>query len=147
MVAAGPAVARLAREGRDRGDASSLEEGAGPADVYREAEAGDPLAVSIAADVGAHLARAIRSLVLLYGINRVVIGGGMSRAGEPFVRPILDELDRERSASPLIAHALGPSPVELLPRDADPGAWGAVVVARTRRGERHVVPQGEVADG
>lgn len=147
-VAAGPAVARMASEALARGDASSLAADARPAEVYRAAEAGDPVALAIAAEVGAHLARAIRTLVLLYGIDRVVIGGGMSRAGEPFVRPILAELKREQTASPLIAHALAPTPVELLPQEADPGAWGAVVVARSRRGNNgHPAPEGEVADG
>jgi hypothetical protein len=76
-----------------------------------------------------------------------VIGGGMSRAGQPFLRPILDELEREQAASPLIRHALTPNPVELLPPDADPGAWGAVVVARAGlRNRVPVAPEGEVAD-
>jgi hypothetical protein len=86
--------------------------------------------------------------VLLYGIDRVVVGGGMSRAGEPFLRPILDELDREKAASPLISHALTPSPVELLPPDSDAGAWGAAVVARSGLSDRvTAAPQGEVANG
>lgn len=148
MVAAGPAVARMAREALERGEATSIDPGAGPEEVYGAAAAGDQVAASIATEVGTHLARAIRSIVLLYGINQVVIGGGMSRAGEPFVNPILAELKRECAASPLIAHALAPNPVELLPQEADPGAWGAVVVARSRRGnDGHPAPEGEVADG
>jgi glucokinase len=115
--------------------------------VYRAAGAGDAVALAIAAQVGAHLARAIRGIALSYGIDRVVIGGGMSRAGEPFLRPILDELERERAASPLITHALTPNPVELLPADSDPGAWGAVVVARAGlRDGTAAVPEREVAN-
>lgn len=148
MVAAGPAVARMADERLADGERSSLRVGATGADaIYRAAGEGDPLAVAIANDVGVHLARAIRAIVLLYGIDRVVIGGGMSRAGQPFLRPILDELEREQAASPLIRHALTPNPVELLPPDADPGAWGAVVVARAGlRNRVPVAPEGEVAD-
>jgi glucokinase len=148
MVAAGPAVARLAEERLAQGARSSLQAGANGADaVYRAAGEGDALAVEIANEVGVHLARAIRGIVLLYGIDRVVIGGGMSRAGQPFLRPILDELEREQAASPLISHALTPNPVELLPPDADPGAWGAVVVARTGlRNRAPVTPEREVAD-
>jgi glucokinase len=148
MVAAGPAVARIADERLARGEQSSLEIGATGADmVYRAAGAGDELAVAITNDVGVHLARAIRGIVLLYGIDRVVIGGGLSRAGQPFLRPILEELEREQAASPLISHALTPNPVELLPPDSDAGAWGAVVVARA--GLRNHVPvarEREVAD-
>jgi len=148
MVAAGPAVARIAGERLARGERSSLQAGATEADaVYRAAGEGDALAVGIAHDVGVHLARAIRGIVLLYGIDRVVIGGGMSRAGQPFLRPILEELEREQAASPLISHALTPNPVELLPPDADPGAWGAVVVARAGlRNRVPVAPEREVAD-
>jgi glucokinase len=147
-VAAGPAVARMAEEAVASGAATSLSEGAtGPEAVYRAAAAGDAVALAIAARVGVHLARAIRGLVLSYGVNRVVIGGGMSRAGEPFLRPILDELEREQAASPLISHALTPNPVELLPADSDPGAWGAVVVARSGlRDGIAAVPEREVAD-
>jgi glucokinase len=148
MVAAGPAVARVARGAVARGEASSLAAGdIGPEAVYAAAAAGDSLARGIAASVGVHLARAIRTLVLLYGIDRVVIGGGISRAGQPFLRPILDELERERSASPLMDNALNAHPVELLPPESDPGAWGAIVVARTRLGDgRPSAYEREVAD-
>jgi glucokinase len=148
VVAAGPAVARMAQEAVANGETTSLSVmGAAPEAVYRAAAAGDVVALAIADQVGVHLARAIRGISLSYGVDRVVIGGGMSRAGEPFLRPILDELQRERAVSPLISHALAPNPVELLPPDSDPGAWGAVVVARS--GLRHgtpVAPGREVAD-
>jgi len=147
MVAAGPAVARRAADAIARGEATSLAAGAGPEQIFRAAAEGDPLATAIADEVGAHLARAVRTIVLLYGVDRVVIGGGMSRAGAPFLEPILAELKREMAASPLIAHAMAPTPVELLPNDADPGAWGAVVVARSRGGDGRAAPKGEVADG
>jgi glucokinase len=147
-VAAGPAVARMAREAIASGQTSSLSiGGAGPESVYRAAAAGDAVALAIADRVGVYLARAVRGIVLSYGVNRVVIGGGLSRAGEPFLRPILDELEREQAASPLISHALTPNPVELLPADSDPGAWGAVVVARSGLNNGvPVAPEREVAD-
>lgn len=146
-VAAGPAVARMAEEAVASGEATTLSRGAGPEAVYRAAAAGDAVALGIAERVGVHLARAIRGIVLSYGVDRVVIGGGLSRAGEPFLRPILDELEREQAASPLISHALTPNPVELLPADSDPGAWGAVVVARAGlRDGIAAVPEREVAN-
>jgi glucokinase len=147
-VAAGPAVARMAEEAIAGGQTSSLSMGdAGPEAVYRAATAGDPVARAIADQVGIYLARAIRGIVLSYGVDRVVIGGGLSRAGEPFLRPILEELEREQAASPLISHALTPNPVELLPADSDPGAWGAVVVARSGLSNGvPVAPEREVAD-
>jgi predicted NBD/HSP70 family sugar kinase len=138
----------MAREAIASGLTGPLSIGdAGPEAVYRAAAAGDPVAVAIADQVGIYLAHAIRGIVLSYGVDRVVIGGGLSRAGEPFLRPILDELEREQAASPLISHALTPNPVELLPADSDPGAWGAVVVARSGLSNgRPVAPEREVAD-
>jgi glucokinase len=130
-VAGGPAVARMARDALARGERSTLGRDAIDAKaIYAAAAAGDPLARAIAERVGRHLAHAVRALVLSYGVPRVVVGGGMSRAGEPFLRPILDELERERAASPLVRQAFTPNPVELLPPDSDAGAWGAVTVAR-----------------
>jgi glucokinase len=148
VVAAGPAVARMAQEAVANGETTLLSAGAtGPEAVYGAAAAGDVVALAIADRVGVYLARAIRGISLSYGIDHVVIGGGMSRAGEPFLRPILDELERERAASPLISHALTPYAVELLPADSDPGAWGAVVVARSGLSNgTPVAPEREVAD-
>jgi glucokinase len=148
VVAAGPAVARMAQEAVANGETTSLSAGAtGPEAVYGAAAAGDVVAVAIADRVGVYLARAIRGISLSYGIDHVVIGGGMSRAGQPFLLPILDELERERAASPLISHALTVNPVELLPADSDPGAWGAVVVARSGLSNgTPVAPEREVAD-
>jgi len=145
-VAAGPAVARMAEAALGRGEATELTATDAEA-VYRAAAAGDAVALAIADQVGIHLARAVRALVLSYGVDRVVIGGGLSRAGEPFLRPILAELEREQAASPLISHALTPNPVELLPRESDAGAWGAVVVARAGlRDGMSVARTGEVAN-
>lgn len=146
VMAAGPAVARMATEGLARGEVSSLAAGASPEEVYAAAADGDALGTAIARDVGIQLARAIRTIVLLYGVDRVVIGGGMSRAGVPFLRPILDELDREKAASPLISHAFTPNRVELLPPESNPGPWGAIVVARSGLGGSAVAPEREVAD-
>jgi glucokinase len=147
-VAAGPAVARMAEKAVASGQTTSLSAGdLGPEAVYRAAAAGDAVALAIADRVGAYLARAIRGIALSYGIDRIVIGGGMSRAGEPFLRPIVDELERERAASPLIRHALTRNPVELLPPDSDPSAWGAVVVARSGlRDGTSAASEREVAD-
>jgi predicted NBD/HSP70 family sugar kinase len=145
-MAAGPAVARMATEGLARGDVSSLAQGASPEAVYAAAADGDELGTAIARAVGIQLARAIRTIVLLYGVDRVVIGGGMSRAGAPFLRPILDELDREKAASALISHAFTPNRVELLPPESNPGPWGAIVVARSGLGGAAAAPEREVAD-
>lgn len=120
-VAAGPAVARLAREAGLAAD--------DPASVYRLAAAGDARALQITAEVGGHLARAVRALVLGFGVGRVVIGGGMARAGDAFIGPIQTALEAEESASPLVREAFIDTCIELL-GEPDAGARGAVLVAR-----------------
>jgi predicted NBD/HSP70 family sugar kinase len=120
----------MAADAIGRGEASTLSEGATPEQVYRAAAAGDALAREVTARVGVHLARAIRGLVLGYGVDRVVIGGGLSRAGQSFLDPILDELERERAVSALIRHAVSTESVGLLAPGIEAGALGAVVTAR-----------------
>jgi glucokinase len=68
---------------------------------------------------------------MTYDVERVVLGGGVSHAGETFVLPIQRELDRMRAASALAREQLTPDIVQLLPPGADAGAWGAVVIAAT----------------
>ena len=98
-------------------------------DVYRAAASGDGLATEIAEAVGRRLAWAIHLLVMTYDVERVVLGGGVSHAGETFAGPIRRELDRMRAASALAREQLIPGVVELLPAGADAGAWGAVIIA------------------
>jgi glucokinase len=134
-VAAGPALER--RTGRR------------PEEVYLAAADGDAEALAVTREVGGHLARAIRGIALAYGVDRIVIGGGLSRAGQPFLEPILEALDREREASALVRQALPPGSVQLLAADAEAGAWGGVVIARTGLSAASTEPgvQREVADG
>ena len=61
---------------------------------------GDELAKEIANEVGAHLARALRGLVLTLGIQRIVIGGGVAGGGDALLDPIIAALDDERHFTP-----------------------------------------------
>jgi len=45
-----------------------------PSDVFRAAQGGDARACLIAETVGAHLGRAVRALILTFGVDRVVVG-------------------------------------------------------------------------
>jgi glucokinase len=116
--ASGPSIARRA------GLASAKE-------VYERAAAGDPAAIELVDDVGRRLAWAIHTLVMTYDVQRVVVGGGVSHAGTPFEAPLRRELDRLRSASPMAGELLPADIVDVLPPEAEAGAWGAVAVART----------------
>jgi glucokinase len=139
-LAAGPAVARRAaalvadgrdghglasRNGRDgsrNGDPTAEE-------VYAAAAAGDPLGRQIADEVGRYVARAVHELVMAYDVEVVVLGGGVARAGDAFLDPILRALDRLRAASDLAREVLTPGVVHLLPSSAEAGTWGAVTLA------------------
>jgi glucokinase len=98
--------------------------------VYAAANAGDALAKRIVEDVGRRLAWAIHLLVMAYDVDRVVLGGGVSHAGETFMAPIQRELDRLRAASPTAGQLLPPGVVEPLPVGADAGVLGAVAIAQ-----------------
>jgi glucokinase len=102
-----------------------------PQDVYAAAVAGDPDATELVDDVGRLLAWAIHTLVMTYDVERVVVGGGVSHAGEPFEVPLRRELARLRAASDQAGELLPADIVDVLPPEAEAGAWGAVAVART----------------
>jgi glucokinase len=135
-LVSGSAIARLAREAIESGRPTTLAADADDpttdptaVDVYRAAASGDPLATEIADAVGRRLAWAVHLLVMTYDVERVVLGGGVSHAGETFVLPIRRELERMRATSELAREQLAPDIVELLPTGADAGAWGAVIIA------------------
>ena len=139
-VAAGPAILNRTLEGwaaRRNGSvdapshatsATTTKTGADAA--FAAAASGDPVAADAIERAGRAIAWGIHLLALAYDVNRIVIGGGVSHAGEAFMAPIRRELDRYRAASPLAAEILLPDLVQLLPAGADAGAWGAVTVAR-----------------
>lgn len=116
--ASGPAIARRARAETAR-------------DVYQAADAGDAAAQDLIDDVGRRLAWAVHLLVMTYDVERVVIGGGVSHAGNAFAVPLHRELARLRAASPQAGELLPADIVEILPSEAEAGAWGAVAIART----------------
>ena len=117
-LVSGPSIARRANA-------------ASPQEVYAAAVAGDPDALDLVEDVGRLLAWAIHTLVMAYDVERVVVGGGVSHAGEPFEGPLRRELERLRAASEQAGQLLPADIVDVLPADAEAGAWGAVAVART----------------
>jgi glucokinase len=140
-LVSGPAIARLARSAirdalvgdvatplRDVADVTSV-------DVYRAAADGDRVALEVVDGVGRWLAWAVHVLVMTYDVERIVLGGGVSHAGATFLEPIVRELGRLREGSDLAREQLRPGVLELLPPDADAGAWGAVTIAGFGRPE------------
>lgn len=132
-LASGRAIGLAAEAALRRGRTGTLAGGRRPPtalDVYREAAAGDPLALELAEAAGRWIARGIHELLMTCDVSRVVLGGGVTRAGRPFLDPVMRALDLIAGRSPLARQALGPDVVHLLPPDADAGAWGGVILAR-----------------
>lgn len=134
-VAAGPAIVTRTLAGwaaRRDGHAPEPSEQnlPGAEGVFAAHALGDEVATEVVESAGRAIAWGIHLLALAYDPERIVLGGGVSHAGGPFMAPIRRELDRYRAASPLAAEILDPDRVQLLPAGADAGAWGAVTVAR-----------------
>jgi len=123
--ASGPSIAR-------RATAAGMEAGSAK-DVYAAAAGGDPTACELIDDVGRRLAWAVHLLVMTYDVDHVVVGGGVSHAGAAFAEPIHQELERLRAVSSQAGELLPADIVEVLPPEAEPGAWGAVAVANAVR--------------
>jgi glucokinase len=133
-IAAGPAIARQADEAMAAGRRGILSAHSTAADVFRAASAGDEVGIEIIDRVADHLARAIRSLALTLGVERIVIGGGVAAAGPALLEPIRARIALECAASPLVQAALGEATIELLSPTEAPGARGAAAIARHRIG-------------
>ena len=115
-VAAGPAIARAAREALEAGEESRLSalprEGITAKEVA-ELAAVDALAARVMSQAGEHLGIAIAAAVNLVNPSIVVIGGGVSGAGEALFGPMREAVQRYGVAESvrdlrIVAGALGP---------------------------------------
>jgi glucokinase len=104
-----------------------VEDLAGPA-ITAAAEAGDPVALAAFADVGEWLGVGVANLVASFDPQIVVIGGGLSAAGDLLLEPARRALRESlvgadhRTVPPVVRAALGP----------EAGAIGAADLARQR---------------
>jgi len=97
--------------------------------VYEAAAAGDAVAQQIVDDVGTELARALRSVVLAYDVDSVVLGGGVTRAGDRYLAPIIAEWRRQQETSALARALLRPEILRIADPTRNLGAWGAAALA------------------
>jgi glucokinase len=132
VVAAGPAIARLAQEAAAAGRHTVLGPGATAADVFQAAAAGDEIATQLASQIAERLVWIIRGLVLTLGVRHIVVGGGVAAAGEALLTRLNDAIERERRISPLVEAAFAEATIELLSPNVEAGARGAAVIARRR---------------
>lgn len=137
-IVSGPAIARQARVWSARSDSEDPASAAlSSAGVYAAAAAGDERAKALVHHVSAHLARALHWLVMSYDVQQVIVGGGVSAAGDAFWRPIETELQKMRQASALAQSMLSPDKIILFAGDENPGIWGATILAQQAAGDVH----------
>lgn len=128
---AGPAIARLAQAAiDDEAVETTLKNHVAPdaAVVFSEAAANDPIAQEIVNQVGVILARAMQGMMMSFDLEKIIIGGGISRAGDTLLRPILNEWEKMRANSQMASEMLLPEKLTVCPADYKAGAWGAVAV-------------------
>jgi glucokinase len=119
-VASGPAIARAWPKGLDGNAATAL---------FAAAAGGDPAAEKVAGRIAGYLTTALTWLAAAYDTERIIIGGGVSDAGETFLSAIRDRISRQAALSDLAARRLRPEQVTLVQRDDPPGPRGAAVLA------------------
>jgi len=127
-LASGTAIARLASEQmslNDTGKPLTAE------DVYEAAGQGHLIASRIIDQISPYIARAIQLLTMTYDVDKVILGGGVTRAGSAFLTPILRDLSLLRAQSELADMMLSDDKVMLLPATYNAGAWGAILLANT----------------
>ena len=157
VIAAGPAITRLARVTRTAapGDPTILPADPTAADVFRAAAEGNTLAADLAATIAGRLAHIIRGLVLTLGVNHIVVGGGVAAAGDALLKPLLEAIGRERLASPLVEaasrglissfaqrrsrHTGSGGNCAPASRSRSPGG-GGLAIERQRRSGYHIIP-------
>jgi predicted NBD/HSP70 family sugar kinase len=119
-VASGPAIDRAWPKGLDGNAATAL---------FAAAAGGDPAAEKVAGRIAGYLTMALTWLAAAYDTERIVIGGGVSDAGDTFLSAIRDRINRQAALSDLAARRLSPEQVTLAQREDPPGPRGAAVIA------------------
>lgn len=125
-VASGPAIAHRAAPLMSLPGAAPLT----TATVYQAAATGDAGARQAVAQASTYLSRAIQWLIMAYDVEKVVLGGGVARAGDAFMEPILSAMSQMRAQSGLAAAMLTSAKIMGLPPDYSAGAWGAILLAQ-----------------
>ncbi len=135
--AAGPALARNAREALEAGRASRLREiltgGASltTEQVFLAARQGDELALEIVSEAGYQIAFALYLLAMAYDPQLIVLGGGLALEG-PLTTAIQAELARWTERSPLFREIYAPDRFRLTSLKRNAGILGAAALVKKR---------------
>jgi glucokinase len=97
--------------------------------VYDAAAGGDAVAAEIVNSVGARLGIALRNVLMAYDVDSIVLGGGVTRAGDRYLQPVLAEWARQRETSAFARAMLLPQKLRIADPTRNMGAWGAVALA------------------
>jgi glucokinase len=126
--ASGPAIARQARLALEQGRRSSIPDFAdGPVtaeSVAAAALAGDGLAAELLRQAGYYLGLGLANLIHILEPQRILVGGGVSQAGELLLEPVRETVE-QRLMSPVYRG------IEILPAALGPdvGLMGAAALA------------------
>ncbi|WP_022884977.1 ROK family transcriptional regulator [Glaciibacter superstes] len=71
-----------------------------PSTIIAAAASGDPIALELVDAEAAYIARAIAALVVILDPSMIVVGGGMSQAGETLLTPVRSHLEELTPAKP-----------------------------------------------
>ena len=71
----------------------------------------------------------LRNVLLAYDVQEIVLGGGVTRAGDRYLQPILREWERQRKTSAFARTMLTPAKLRIADPARNMGAWGAVALA------------------
>ncbi len=102
-------------------DSGSLE----AIDVWRAADQGDPAALTILEEAGKALGQALATLMHIYSPDVIVVGGGVSAAGELLLQPARDEVNA--LASPTLLQRLRAIEAGVMGSDAGVIGLGSLV--------------------
>jgi glucokinase len=131
-MAAGPAIARRARERIAEGESSTLAALLGPGaaltaeDVGRAALAGDALAREVVAEAGETIGLHLANLVHAFNPEVIVLGGGVSMIGAP----LFESIERALEEQVMNSSYLDGLRLERAALGDDAGLIGAMVLAR-----------------
>ncbi len=126
-IAAGPSIAERANELIRQGQSSllaewSLEDLTGEM-VHRAAKKGDVLATQVLYEAGQYIGIALTNLIHICNPSKIIIGGGVSKAGDYILEPI-----RKMIQSKVISQEAQQTPVQISELGEYGSAMGAVAL-------------------
>lgn len=130
-VAAGPGIERQMAEALAHKFPQLSPTSISSRQIFDLAAEGNEVACEVSTRVGGYLGWAIKVLVFTYDLSLIVMGGGVARAGRPFLQAILQDIDQQRQESDLARAMLRPEMIQLLPADFDAPLWGGIALAET----------------